>query len=155
MASKVWILDTETKGTGANVVPLEKIQRRPPAEPERLYVPPKARPKAPPEPLPKEPHRFKVVDLMTREVLAEDVDARTTVEVLGGVRSIVDINLYVWRPDRHDWRLLPLEDKRALWEFARVRSDQAPGGQAVNSAGRSGLASASARRTPSASKSAA
>ena len=117
VASKVWILDTETKGTGANVVPLEKIQRRPPTEPERLYVPPKPRPKPPPEPAPKEPHRFKVVDLMTREVLAEDVDARATVELLGGVRSIVDVNLYVWRPDRQDWRLLPLEDKRALWEF--------------------------------------
>lgn len=107
----------ETKGTGANVMPLEKIQRRRPAEPERLYVPPRPRPKPPPAPVPKEPHRFKVVDLMTREVLAEDVDARTTVEVLGGVRSIVDINVYVWRPDRQDWRLLPLEDKRALWEF--------------------------------------
>jgi hypothetical protein len=30
---KVWILDTETKGTGANVVPLEKTQRQP-SEPE-------------------------------------------------------------------------------------------------------------------------
>ena len=27
--AKVWVLDTETKGTGANVVPLEKVQRRP------------------------------------------------------------------------------------------------------------------------------
>ncbi len=122
MASKVWILDTETKGTGANVVPLEKILRRPPAEPERLYVPPKPRPKPPPEPTPREPHRFKVVDLMTREVLAEDVDARATVDVLAEVRSIVDVNVYVWRPDREDWRLLPLEDKRALWEF-RSRSE--------------------------------
>jgi hypothetical protein len=26
---KVWVLDTETKGTGANVVPLEKVQRPP------------------------------------------------------------------------------------------------------------------------------
>jgi hypothetical protein len=26
---KVWVLDTETKGTGANVVPLEKSQRQP------------------------------------------------------------------------------------------------------------------------------
>jgi hypothetical protein len=117
MASKVWILDTETKGTGANVVPLEKIQRRPAAEPERPYVPLKPRPKPPPEPAPSEPHRFKVVDLMTREVLAEGVDARATVDVLAGVRSIVDVNVYVWRPDRQDWRLLPLEDKRALWEF--------------------------------------
>jgi hypothetical protein len=26
---KVWVLDTETKGTGANMVPLEKVLRRP------------------------------------------------------------------------------------------------------------------------------
>jgi len=117
MAGKIWILDTETKGTGANVVPLEKIQRRAPAEPERPHVPPAPRPKPAPEPAPREPHRFKVTDLMTREVLAEDVDARATVDILAGVRSIVDVNLYVWRPDRRDWRLLPLEDKRALWQF--------------------------------------
>jgi hypothetical protein len=30
---KVWVLDTETKGTGANMVPLEKVLQRPePAE---------------------------------------------------------------------------------------------------------------------------
>jgi hypothetical protein len=26
---KVWVLDTETKGTGANMVPLEKTEKRP------------------------------------------------------------------------------------------------------------------------------
>ena len=30
---KVWVLDTETKGTGANMVPLEKVQAKP--EPRR------------------------------------------------------------------------------------------------------------------------
>jgi hypothetical protein len=32
---KVWVLDTETKGTGANVVPLEKVQRQPEAAEQR------------------------------------------------------------------------------------------------------------------------
>jgi hypothetical protein len=34
MARKTWVLDTETKGTGANVVPLEKVLHKPdrPAE---------------------------------------------------------------------------------------------------------------------------
>src|SRR3712207_4195892 len=27
--AKVWVLDTETKGTGANVVPLDRAQRQP------------------------------------------------------------------------------------------------------------------------------
>jgi hypothetical protein len=30
---KVWVLDTETKGTGAQMVPLEKVQAKPEAEP--------------------------------------------------------------------------------------------------------------------------
>jgi hypothetical protein len=43
---KVWVLDTETKGTGANVVPLEKVQRRPAADPEPAERRPKRRPAA-------------------------------------------------------------------------------------------------------------
>jgi hypothetical protein len=30
---KTWVLDTETKGTGANMVPLEKVQKKADAEP--------------------------------------------------------------------------------------------------------------------------
>jgi hypothetical protein len=33
MARKTWVLDTETKGTGANVVPLEKVLEKP--DPDR------------------------------------------------------------------------------------------------------------------------
>jgi len=32
---KTWVLDTETKGTGANVVPLEKVQQKADSEPRR------------------------------------------------------------------------------------------------------------------------
>jgi hypothetical protein len=39
--AKTWVLDTETKGTGANVVPLEKVQRRPEDAPERRAPRPK------------------------------------------------------------------------------------------------------------------
>jgi hypothetical protein len=36
MTRKTWVLDTDTKGTGANVVPLEKVLRKPePAQPQR------------------------------------------------------------------------------------------------------------------------
>jgi hypothetical protein len=41
MARKVWVLDTETKGTGANVVPLEKVLGKP--EPKRVAPPPRPR----------------------------------------------------------------------------------------------------------------
>jgi hypothetical protein len=33
--AKTWVLDTETKGTGANMVPLEKAQENPEATPRR------------------------------------------------------------------------------------------------------------------------
>jgi hypothetical protein len=39
--AKVWVLDTETKGTGANVVPLEKVERPPADHPERRKAPAK------------------------------------------------------------------------------------------------------------------
>jgi hypothetical protein len=32
---KVWVLDTETKGTGANMVPLEQAQKQPDSAPAR------------------------------------------------------------------------------------------------------------------------
>jgi hypothetical protein len=113
---KVWVLDTETKGTGANVVPLDRVERKPPAEPQPLSVPRKHQPKPRPEPEP-EPRRFKLVDVMTREVLAEDADVRTALDVLESVRSFVDVNVYVWQPESERWRLIGLSEKQALWRL--------------------------------------
>jgi hypothetical protein len=39
---KMWVLDTETKGTGANVVPLEKLQKEADAQPRRASRPAKS-----------------------------------------------------------------------------------------------------------------
>jgi hypothetical protein len=115
--AKVWVLDTETKGTGANVVPLDKVVRKPSEPTEQPYVPRKPRPRAAAAPAPAPPRRFKVVDVMTRQALVEDASTRATVDVLKNVRSVVDVNLYVWDPEREDWRLLTLDEKRTLWGF--------------------------------------
>lgn len=48
MARKTWVLDTGTKGTGANVVPLERV-----VEPAQPTAPPR-RPARPAEPRPAE-----------------------------------------------------------------------------------------------------
>jgi hypothetical protein len=49
---KTWVLDTETKGTGANMVPLEKVEKKADAEPSR--PPRRARKASPPrQPLPR------------------------------------------------------------------------------------------------------
>jgi hypothetical protein len=67
--------------------------------------------------MPREPHRFRVVDVMTRQVLADDVDARATVAVLEDIRSVVDVLIDVWEPATGDWRRLTLGEQKALWGF--------------------------------------
>lgn len=117
--ARTWILDTETKGTGAHMVPLETVVRKSGREPELNLIELKRSdvPQAEPEQEAPAPRTFKVVDILTRETLAEDADARATVELLAEVRSIVDVNVYVWEPTRDDWRMLTLDERRALWEF--------------------------------------
>jgi hypothetical protein len=113
---RVWVLDTETKGTGASMVPLEQAQSKPAPSREPFFVPPKRRPRAPTPALRRGPRRFRVVDVMTRQVLADDVGLRDALRVLGGLRSSVDASVYVWEPDRDGWRLLTLAEQRLLWE---------------------------------------
>ena len=55
---KTWVLDTETKGTGANMVPLEKVQEKESSPPRRPTRPAKRTPaprtsRAPAEPVEK------------------------------------------------------------------------------------------------------
>lgn len=115
--AKTWILDTETKGTGAHMVPLEKaLQKRSTDEDlavVTLHGPPRA-----PEPVePPAPLSFKIVDIRSSQVLAEGIDARATVDLLGGVGSVVDVRIYVWAPLSRRWRLLALDEQKALWGF--------------------------------------
>ena len=108
---KVWILDTETKGTGAQMVPLEKAHGGTRA---RGPIVVREQPAAPPKPAaPAGPRRYKVVDVMTRQVLAEDVDLRTAVDTLEDQRSIVDVNVYVWQDGA--WFQLSQGDRRRVW----------------------------------------
>jgi hypothetical protein len=55
MARKTWVLDTETKGTGANMVPLDKVLERPEQTPARRRPSPPAEPRraerTPPDPV--------------------------------------------------------------------------------------------------------
>jgi hypothetical protein len=126
---KVWILDTETKGTGANMVPLDRVLRKPGSDTVPGFSFPKLKPREPTEPEPHAPRRFKVVDVQTREVLAEDTDARTTIGVLEPVRSIVDVNVWVWQPERDRWRMLTIDELRNLWSYRGRLTDAEPDAQ--------------------------
>jgi hypothetical protein len=113
---KVWVLDTETKGTGANMVPLDRVLRKG-SNSVPGFVLPELKPPAPEDPGPRAPRQFKVVDVMTREVLAEGADARATIKVLEDVRSIVDVTVWVWQVERDGWRMLSLDETRTLWQY--------------------------------------
>jgi hypothetical protein len=117
---RVWVLDTETKGTGANMVPLERVTKRPSlAEPvlTRREQPPREQP----EPAPRAAPKFRIIDVMTRQTLADDVSTREAAAVLGGIRSIVDVSAYVRRDPEARWQLLPLSDLRALLDLAHAK----------------------------------
>jgi hypothetical protein len=113
--SKRWVLDTETKGTGAQMVPLEKAHGgADPHAPIVVREPVAPRPKPPAE---RKPRRFKVVDVMTRQTLAEDVDLRGAVDALKPLRSVVDVNVYTWDDARGDWVQLSQGDRGRLWDL--------------------------------------
>jgi hypothetical protein len=48
-----------------------------------------------------------------------ECDARATVELVGPVRSIVDVSIYVWQPKAEEWRLLSHREKQLVWGARR------------------------------------
>jgi hypothetical protein len=114
--AKIWVLDTGTKGTGAEMVPLEKVLQEPVSKAGPTVLPAKeSEPTAPRAPKP--PARFKVVDVLTQEVLVDGADARTTIEALGRVRSVVDVHVFVWEHEAREWRRLSMRDQKRMWEY--------------------------------------
>lgn len=117
--AKTWVLDTETKGTGAHVAPLsDKHEQR--AE-RALAVVQLARPPQPAraEPEPSRGRSFKLVDVRAAQVVGEELDARTALAALARFPSPLDARVYVYDESRRRWRLLSLADTRSLWELSR------------------------------------
>jgi hypothetical protein len=121
----VWVLDTETKGTGAEMVPLERLEKerkrqKGDREPIRVIAPDDSdagnEPATEPE-APRVARRFKVVSVLSREVLADDVGVSEALQALSNVGSVVDVNVYVWEASEEDWRPLTMAERRTLWGF--------------------------------------
>jgi hypothetical protein len=57
------------------------------------------------------------------------VHAAEAIEALKEVRSVVDVNVFVWQEERERWRLLTFSEKRTLFDLAAAqeRAAQAPG----------------------------
>ena len=123
---KVWVLDTSTKGTGASVVPLESTLKKPDGGRKPRFKAAKAPArKREKEPKPRVPRRFRIVDIVSSETLAEGAEMKATLEVLEDVRSPVDVRIFVWDREADTWQLLRLSEQRALWEAARRRGSAA------------------------------
>jgi hypothetical protein len=114
---KVWVLDTETKGTGAEIRPLDEADAAAARAGQTPSVVRERKKRERPAPQPAGPRRFKVVDVMTKRVLAEDAPLDATVELLEGVRSIVDVTVHVWEAGAGRWQELSLREKQMLWGF--------------------------------------
>ncbi len=52
---------------------------------------------------------------MTEQALAEGTGARETLDVLEGVRSVVDVSIYEWQERDARWRRLTRSERRAFW----------------------------------------
>jgi hypothetical protein len=66
---------------------------------------------------PRVARRFKVVSVLSREVLADDVGVSEALQALSNVGSVVDVNVYVWEASEEDWRPLTMAERRTLWGF--------------------------------------
>jgi hypothetical protein len=131
--AKRWVLETHTKGTGANIVPLdretEQAAPRREREPEPVFVHPPTNPKPPKPPEPRAPRRFRVVDVITREVLADDASAKDALAALRDVESVTDVAVSSWSDKHGRYRLLTHGEQKALWEMRHVTARAAaPGG---------------------------
>ena len=127
--AKTWILDTETKGTGAHVVPLEKALQKPSSREDLALVTLQAPPRPAEPAVPLAPLSFKIVDVRSSQVLAEGIGAGAAVELLEDVGSVVDIRIYAWARRAKRWRLLTLDEQKALWAF---RGRHTPGVASAN-----------------------
>jgi hypothetical protein len=126
--AKTWVLDTETKGTGAEMVPLDKVLRERQRERERANRSRPRRRKRGPRPAPRperrKPRTFKVVDVVTGRVLGEGLDARAAVGLLAQAASMVDVDVSVWQPQAARWRRLTHREKARMWRAAHPRGGQ-------------------------------
>ena len=101
------------------MVPLEKVLKEPGSGPVPAVASKRQRRRPPAAPEPAPARRFKLVDVMTREVLAEDVDTRRALAELARFSTAVDVRVYVWQSKAGKWRLLSIAEQQAMWNLSR------------------------------------
>lgn len=123
--AKTWVLDTETKGTGAHIAPMNSEQRDRSASDGELALVTLERPPRPVKEPVHEAQRFRVVDVLGAQLLGEGIGVRETLALLAGMRSALDARISVWVPGSERWRLLSLEEHRTLWGMRELGAGSA------------------------------
>ena len=109
---RTWILDTETKGTGAQMVPLDKVVKQPESPGQAALRAAQARqPKPPPEAGPAPAAALQGRRPLQPRGPRRGHRSRATLDLLAGIRSSVDVNVSVWEPSTDAWRLLTLREQ--------------------------------------------
>jgi hypothetical protein len=137
--AKTWVLDTETKGTGAHMAPLQRADEIASEDRELSTVTFKRSPAPPTTPAPAAPQRFKVVDVLSARVLAQDVGAREAVGALEHLGSVLDARISVWSARAGRWKLLSLDEQKALWRHRREPRPKRRTGPSGHRAGVTGV----------------
>ncbi len=70
------------------------------------------------------------MDVLSRELLADDAGINEALQALRTVGSVVDANIYVWEPTDEDWRPLTLSERRRLWNLRSAEGSADPSAQA-------------------------
>jgi hypothetical protein len=126
---RVWVLDTDAKGTGAEMVPLDTLL-------ERKRSTTKADPDAPKRrkrstrrrgdahraggedagvaEAPRRRHEFRLVNALSGRLIGDGVDLRATCELLGAARSVADVRVYARAQPEKPWRALTLREQQSL-----------------------------------------
>ena len=109
LVGRVWVLDTDTKGTGAEMVPLETLLERKrsttkadpaerngagPSTRRRGDRPRDRRSRTAAAAEPRRRHEFRLVNALSGRLIGDGVDVRATCELLGAARSVADVRVY-------------------------------------------------------------
>jgi hypothetical protein len=55
---------------------------------------------------------------MTRQTVVDGASVRETIDALKDVRSVVDVDIYVWQPGQERWWPLTFAQRRQLLDLA-------------------------------------
>jgi hypothetical protein len=101
------------------MVPLQKTQTRSNGVGPEFIRPDRRRPAVREAPSrPRLAHKFRIVDVMTRQQLVDGAGIAEALAALKGVRSVVDVNVYVWEQERARWRPMTFEEEHALFDLS-------------------------------------